>query len=410
MISDRVRLFVDNHTTEIVILLAVLAALGLWMSYSAHAASATETETVTIDEWSEWGGFEHSAAVLSENEVYPVGTELSQDWYFTEISPILNGTYEYVHTNDEVQSVDIRLQYVIRTVGSDDETLWSVEEELDSVGAVVEADEPVTASWQVDTREIEDAISSIEESLGASIGSPEAVVLADIETRTEAGDHTSHQQELTIEPDAATVDVTQPERLSENHQETEEQETPAAAGMLQAVSGPLLLLVVGLLAGAIVYGRHSGYLPLSATDRARIEYEQQRESLDEWVSVGGPPPSASDLEVISIDTIEDIVDLAMDTNNRVIEDRESKMLFVRTREALYVCEPPIAERNWTDWLEDSQVEDGSRFAIKHGDDDPTTGTSDVDTDLATDPPEHSSNEYVSQDDGTANSKTGSESN
>ncbi|WP_311172955.1 DUF5305 family protein [Halobellus ordinarius] len=79
--------------------------------------------------------------------------------------------------------------------------------------------------------------------------------------------------------------------------------------------GGLGALGIGLLAGAVAVIRRSREIdPLSVeTDLARSRY-------DEWIS-NGEIPTKSDKEYIRTDSLEDLVDIAIDSNGRVIYDR-----------------------------------------------------------------------------------------
>jgi hypothetical protein len=79
--------------------------------------------------------------------------------------------------------------------------------------------------------------------------------------------------------------------------------------------GGLGALGIGLLAGAVAVLRRSREIdPLGVeTDLARSRY-------DEWIS-NGEIPTKSDKEYIRTDSLEDLVDIAIDSNGRVIYDR-----------------------------------------------------------------------------------------
>lgn len=108
------------------------------------------------------------------------------------------------------------------------------------------------------------------------------------------------------------------------------------------IVGGLGALGIGLLAGAVVVIRRSRDIdPLSVeTDLARSRY-------DEWIS-NGEISTKSDKEYIRTDSLEDLVDIAIDSNGRVIYDRSLDAYAVVQDDLVYYF--ITDETELTEWL------------------------------------------------------------
>ncbi|MDY6765217.1 MAG: DUF5305 family protein [Halobacteria archaeon] len=60
----------------------------------------------------------------------------------------------------------------------------------------------------------------------------------------------------------------------------------------------------------------------------------------DWVSKGRVPSETMNGSSIEVDSLEDLVDVAIDTNNRVIEDTDRNKYVVINDEIVYTYSPP----------------------------------------------------------------------
>jgi hypothetical protein len=83
--------------------------------------------------------------------------------------------------------------------------------------------------------------------------------------------------------------------------------------------GPSVLTVgvVGLL--TFIVARFRGWLSISENERSYHRFTTTREDLDKWISTADIP-SAGNREVARTATLEDLVDIAIDSGQRVLED------------------------------------------------------------------------------------------
>lgn len=107
--------------------------------------------------------------------------------------------------------------------------------------------------------------------------------------------------------------------------------------------GGLSLLGVGLLVMAVVVA-----LRYRKIDPAAIETELSRSRFDEWIS-GGEIPTKSEKEYVRTDSLEDLVDVAIDSNGRVIYDRNIDAYAVVEGDIVYYF--TTDESEFSDWFE-----------------------------------------------------------
>ena len=340
----RARAALAEWYTLVVVVLLALALVGGWGAYTSLAGPAEEMNRDTTDSWSTTGSFDHRAEVTSENEVYPVGTELAdRSVYFTDVTPELEGTFTYQYTADEGDvTADVELERVIRAA-DDEQEYWEVNETIAETSAEgLAPGEAATADFTVDVPATVNESERIEESLGGSPGSTETTVVAHVTFQgTVDGESVARTEryELGLEPDGSTYAVSTAESDRDGDQQTGSEVTTAAAGGFGSIL-PLALLLGSLGGlGTLVTAKHSGRLAPSEAELERLRSEYEREEFDDWISRGTLPDDIRERSRIEVSTLEDLVDVAIDCDRRVLEDESAGEYYVVDGGSLYVYEP-----------------------------------------------------------------------
>lgn len=348
---------IDEWFVLVIVTLLALSLLGGWLTFTALAAPADETDEQTVDAWSSTGGFEHSAVVETENEVFDVGSELTdRTTYFTAISPELEGHFEYWYdAEDGDTTVDLSAEHVVRAV-DDEEEYWVVNETLETATADgVEPGEEQSIGFTVDVPTVENETDAIEESLGGSPGTVESVVLVEVTMEgTVEGDSVERTDtyELVIDADGDTYTVDASDH-DERFEERTESVQEAGSGGLFGLLVPLSLFVGSLGAAvALTAAKHNGSLAPSRRELERVTSTYERDQFDEWISRGRLPDGVRDRPCVEVESLEDLVDVAIDCDRRVIEDDDG--YYVVDGALLYSYESP-AKRD-EGGLEDTSVE------------------------------------------------------
>lgn len=345
----RVRAALDEWYVFAIVALLALALVGGWGTYVAVAGPAEQTDRdPAATSRSATGSFDHSAAVQTENEVYPVGTQLSdRSVYFTRITPELEGnfTFRYDAGSGDV-TADIELERVIRSA-DDEREYWEVNETIaETTAEGLEPGEEATTSFAVDVPATVNESERIEESLGGSPGSIETTVVATVTVQgTVDGEPVERTERyvLAITPDGSTYSVDEPttDQRTPERTETTQTASTASAGFFGPIGSVVLLFASLCGLGALAITRARGILAPAEAELERLRAEYEREEFDDWISRGSLPADIREQSRIEVSTLEDLVDIAIDCDRRVIEDESTGGYYVVDGASLYAYEPKV---------------------------------------------------------------------
>ncbi|MEF8884406.1 MAG: DUF5305 family protein [Haloarculaceae archaeon] len=346
--TDRVRYLLASNLTSIVVGCLLLAAVGGAVAVQVQTGPETTTEQRTAGGWTPDGGFEHSALVRNGSRAFSEGERLrNRSVYFTRAAPILDGAHVFTHSggaDPATVSTDVRL--VVRAVeGTDDDTtvLWRVSESIASAeDGRLEPGESHRVPFSVNVTAQSELASAVEEQLGTTRGRTEILVVAETSAETTlAGESESvtRVDRLRVSVSPGTYSVSRDLAAGETVTVTETVRVPVEPDPLREY-GSLAALLVGLGGAGVVVGLHrTGRLALPQERRVQFAREQTRESYAEWISVGHVPPVGDDERVVTVDALVDVVDVAIDSDRRVIEDRDTGEFVVLDGEIRYVHDP-----------------------------------------------------------------------
>ncbi|MDF9745686.1 DUF5305 domain-containing protein [Natrinema salsiterrestre] len=374
----RARAVLDEWFVVAVVALLALALVGGWGAYASATGPAEQTDRETVAAWSGVGGFDHSAEVRADNEVYPVGTELSdRSVYFTRVTPELEGTFQYRYDADAGDlTVDIELERVIRAA-DDEREYWEVNDTIAATTAEgLEPGEEATTSFAVDVPATVNESERIEESLGGSPGSVETAVVANVTMEgTVDGEpvERTERYELAIAPDGSTYGVDGPtaDRRTQTRERAETVQTASSAGFGGPLGSVLLLFASVCGLGGLAIARVRGTLAPSERELERLRAEYEREEFDDWISRGSLPADIRERSQITVSTLEDLVDIAIDCDRRVLEDESAGGYYVVDGESLYAYEPEAFEDGSSDGVhlfEEERTDDGDAGTDASNDD------------------------------------------
>ena len=384
----RLRRALDRQFVVVVAALLITAALGGYLAYEPHVEPGVEIEEETVTDWSERTAFGHSATVQQSNPVFPVGSELTdRSLYYTTLAPELDGTYEYQYSGnggDGTVDVEMDVQLRYRSVaGDDDGVFWERSEPITTVEREgVDPGDPITAEFQVNVSEAESQVDSIQEQLGTTIGTTEVDVVVHTQVQgTVDGEEvaSTHRQALQISPDGSTYSVEDPGTETELHESTVTHEVPAEYGPLRSY-GYLALVAVSLL-GLVGLGtaRHRGKIAPSKREERAVEWARTRSEFDEWISRGRVPADSIESTRIELESLDGLVDVAIDSNRRVIEDVTRNAFYVLGEDAHYVFVSEPVDLDEPLSLENSTAVFSDRFTVDTDTDTVTDSDSDFDS-------------------------------
>ena len=350
--SLRVRAFLERWSGVFLAVLLILAAVGGWWSYQVHAAPDVERDQVVVEQWSESTAYEHSTVITNDSLVFEEGERVrDRPVYYVNLSRQLDVAYVYEHTAETGSvnvTTDVRLQY--RGVEGDT-VLWEYAEPLASGqddNITNEDNHTVDAAVEIDS--VFETIRTIEQQLGAAGTIEIRIVAASSVEGTLAGESVSETYEstmpMTVNPQ--TFRVLEMNTVDESGQRTETVERTAEPGTAEAIGSVLLVLLgVGGAAGLLIAQR-SGYATLSTEEREILEIQQQEQEFSEWITRGTFPSERDYEATVLVDDLEGLVDVAIDTNKRVIKDEQLGVSTVLDGDFAYLYVRPDSPAS--DWL------------------------------------------------------------
>lgn len=329
----------------VVVLLALLVlALGGGLTYLTFAEPGTVTETETVASWQTAPTYDHQAVVQRDSLVFSEGTVLSnRGLYFTQLSPVLEGRFSYgVSGAPGEVDLDVTSTLLIRSVNDDGGVYWRVTEPLDEATVTIGTDQRVETAFEVNVTTVRQRIQAIESDLGTSVGTTEVLVRSAVSASGTVADEAFSDADtytLEIDPGSETYTV-ESDAEGESFSRTREVTREETYGPARQAAGPLLILLglAGLVGLAV--GRHRGVFELSPAERDRLEFYADREEFDEWITTGSVPESARGGVEVHVDDLEGLVDVAIDSEARVIEDAAGGAYYVLGDELVYTYTPP----------------------------------------------------------------------
>ncbi|QGN07452.1 hypothetical protein Hrd1104_09105 [Halorhabdus sp. CBA1104] len=333
-----VRSFLDSWLSVILLGLVVLSLVGGYITYDAYVdGGQTVIEEKPVGTWTVDSNFEHSATVQRETTVFEAGERLdNRPLYFTTAMSELDVTYAITHDNTAGKSAEaaVELRLVSRSVEeADDETVvhWESSEKLATVtGVEIANGNTKTETVSIDIPTIRSRIETIEEDLEASPGETEVLVVADAEIESSVGGEQfteSRTDRLEVTPGESVYRVTTTAQDQRVYEATEQIQRTTDPPAVARFGGPLVVLVglVGML--VLVAVHRAGKVRLTERERTRHTFETDRRDFDEWISnVSIPDPG--ERTVTTAETLADLVDIAIDSDRRVLEDGEQYAVLV----------------------------------------------------------------------------------
>ncbi|WP_331235382.1 DUF5305 domain-containing protein [Natronorarus salvus] len=322
-LSPRSRLVLARHGRAVALSLALVALFAFLISGMTLALPGTtevseerDRETVTTE-------VRTSALVTADDSLYGSGTTVEDpSRYLLSDMPELSIEVQ----TEAPEGSDVTHELVLVTTASaDEEAFWEERETLIEETHVV-GGEPVRSETEIDMRALSESIEETEDRL-SNVGS---IGLAlELRTTYDTGTYADEQTSsvpLELTADAYWFDGS----LSEESEHAEvvtrevEEEPDVFAG-----AG---LALVGLAAGvgsAFAWRRREEVVDFGALTQ---EVHSRRHA--EWIS-NGQIPMWMGKDYVRLDTLEDVVDVAIDTNQRVVHDTERNLHAVIQGDVVY---------------------------------------------------------------------------
>jgi hypothetical protein len=337
----------SNFEYLLVVLLALVLVSG-YFTYGVYVSPGTEIETVEDSSWSSTAAYSHEATVQSETDVFDRGLVLeNQSVYLSSVAPVLNGTFRYGYdaSDDGELSARVEQTLILRAVGDEGAfEYWREEHDLGSERiSTLQPGDQLAAPFSVNVTETRQRIDEIESQLDGPTGETEIVVESNLTLsgqRNGLAVNETNSYRIQIAGQDNSYRVQNDEAVTDSGQQTRQTTVSASYGPLRSVLAPALLVLSMLGVLALAAGRRRGQFELSDAEREWLGYRAAADEFEEWLSTGTIPDEALARTTVRVETLEDLVDLAIDSNRRVIRDHSRGLCAVLLEETVYTYELP----------------------------------------------------------------------
>lgn len=348
----RIRAALDSQFWVVFAILAICVVGGGYLTYDTYADPGFHVEHRAGEEATYTGSFVHQATVQRPNPVFPPGETLrNREAYFTRLAPRLNGTFSFTYSATESGELatDVALELRFRSVGESGENgqpveYWSITRQLtDAEAASLAPGETLETNFSQNVSELFNESQRIDERVGGTPGAKTIRVVATVETEGRVnGRDVSWTREYPLQfvDEESIYRVQGPGRVVNRTNTTQTVQVENTFGPLRRGGAPLLAILgfVGLVVLAV--GRYRNAIALTDSERAYVPYERARAEFDDWITTARITPATFDGERIDVETLDGLVDVAIDSDRRVLEDAADGTCYCRVDDLVYRFEPP----------------------------------------------------------------------
>jgi hypothetical protein len=348
MLGDwlRARAALDDWFAVAVAVLVVLAGVGAWAAYGAYVAPGTTAEERTVDEWRVAGAFDHRATVTppaNGTAFEPGSTVENRSLYLTTVMPELEGSFTLGYRGEGPATVRlderVRVRSVAASSGGEEQTVyWQRSRTLESGSATLRPGGRLRIPFALNVSRTAVDAGAVNERL-RSPGQIQVDVVVDVVVDRQNGPAQSLTFTLPIRAEGDIYRVESGGR-QETFSRSETVAVPNDTGPLRSLGGPLLAAVATVGAVGLATARRRGIVALSARERAWLDYRDDRDEFDEWITTIRLPPEARELPVAEAVSLADLVDFAIDAESAVLESPDSRRYHVVHDGYRYTYEAP----------------------------------------------------------------------
>ena len=369
--SLQLRAFLNEWATVLIVVLLIASAGVGWWAYQINLEPSVETEQRLAEQWSESTAYSHSAPITNDSLPFAAAERATnRPLYYTRLSEQLDGTYRYEYTADS-GSVDVTTDTYLLIRGGRlennnmTETYWKLSEPLAADSQTLDPGETHQVDFSVNVIEVLRTIGTVEQQLDSTEGIVDVrvVSVSELSGSVESDSiNTSYRSELPLVVSPSTFRVNDPVTIDETHESFETVEVLAEPSPVQAYGSIVAFGIVAMLLILVLGLRYSGYTELTDEERELIEIQQARERFSEWITTGEFPSEREYEQTVLVDTLEGLVDVAIDTNKRVIEDEQLGVSTVLDDTYIYIyIQPDSPARDWLISYADTTIDEFDEY-------------------------------------------------
>lgn len=354
----RFTVLINEYFFPIVLILALITAGGGWLTYTTILAPGTHAEERVVSSWQVDGEFNYSATVINDTPVFDKGdVRRNRKFYITNATPILDGTFNFqLIEGDGNATVKTRARLVHYAAHKESEKrIWNISTPLTTNRQQLTTETPSTTAFTVNASSVRNLNRRLLRRHGslyrvADLGT--SVVVSAQVNGTIDGKRVQRvfNYRLPINSTKDYYDISSAKKPKKQQVAVTRREMVPNQPGVPSIIGSLasLLVPLAMLAG-LFYGRENDWFDVSQTARADAKRAKLRSEFEEWVTEG--TVDIEDRSTITVESLGGLVDVAIDSSSRVIEDTETGVYVVRADDVWYQFTP--------DWATTDETETGS---------------------------------------------------
>jgi hypothetical protein len=342
----RFTVLINDYFLVIALALTVIAAGGAWMTYTTAINPGTHAEQHVVSSWHVNGTFDYSATVVEDSPIFDRGdVRADRTFYITNATPKLDGTFRFRlggTTGNATVTTQVMLVNYAETK-KENIRIWEISTPLKKNKERITSKNTVTTNFTVDADTIRDLKRRLVNRHGSLYRVADMSSAVNVTTRingTISGNRVQRVFTYSL-PINSTKDyyvVEQPKKPQQEITVTQRVIVPDDPSMVSIIAVVASLVVpLGALI-ALVYGRHTDRFDVPQKARAEAQRAKLRSEFDEWVTQG-TVAAANGRTTISVDSLEGLVDVAIDSGQRAIEDEETGVYVVLDTDTRYQFTP-----------------------------------------------------------------------
>ena len=330
--NPRLRLLLGTRWRLTVLVLVVVALGAFAGAGTTYANQPTEVDVQETHQRDVVTTSTTSAEVVRTDALWPRGTVLvDKPVYLLNATPTMNATATTRISGTNDARITHAWRLTIR-VARGEETFYS---ETATLARATHRGTTASTTATLDVPAIRDRVGVVGEKAAAA-GVVTATLSLQVTYRTDPGEsfgyggNETYSAPLALEPGAYAVAGDLGGEANHSRDRRVEVAQPRDWGQVTALA--LLGVVALVLAGGVVVQDPESI----DVEAARIDLHRTR--YEEWISPGIIPMGISQ-QFIELESIEDVVDVAIDTSERVVYDRRRNLYAVISENVVYYFSP-----------------------------------------------------------------------
>ncbi len=333
--------FVNKHYWKlfVILILGLVTTSGLaYASLQPKTITEVQKEPKTLYKYE--SSYSISTEVLKENSIWRKGKVLeNRPVYFKKITPNVKIDFEYSIIPKSTMKGTYSTELVFSSV-KDGDTYWQKQAILEEEQFQVE-EGILTDSIELNINDLERKLEDIQKGIDFYRGDKKVKVITRLNFDTKVSGKSitgSEKFVLPINLQGSSFKIPQKNFKGKEDKEVEVKENKKVEPSLKdKILGSAPPLVLFFLLAAFSFIKLKIDVP-SDEKLQKLEIKKDHEEYSEMISAGKIPDNL-DTRKIEINTLEDLVKIAIDTEERVIHDKEASIYFTIHDGTFYYFDP-----------------------------------------------------------------------